>query len=241
MMRCKRIALISSLALAVIASPVAGQSSSLYVQDTVPQAAPQVMADGSPARLSPAIAAVSMAAVRRPEPRAFAVHDLITVIIRESVANDSTASLEASRESSYDGEIANFPALDVWRLLQMQLRPSSMSDGTPKLGVEFEREFEGEGSFRRQDTYTSRVTARVIDIRPNGTLVLEARRYIKTDAEAVRITLTGTARKEDVTANNTLLSTQIYDLHLVPEHERELRKSTKKGILTKFFDALFDF
>lgn len=223
------------------ASTAGAQSSSLYVQDTVQQSPPAVHADGSPARLSPAIAEVSMAAVRRPEPRAFAVHDLITVIIRESVSNDSTASLEASRESGYDGEISNFPALDVWRLLQMQLRPSSMSEGTPKLGIDFEREFEGEGSFRRQDTYTSRVTARVIDIRPNGTLVIEARRYIKTDSEGVRITLTGTARKEDVTADNTLLSTQIYDLHLVTEHEGELRKSTKKGILTKFFDALFDF
>ena len=59
--------------------------------------------------------------------------------------------------------------------------------------------------------------------------------------ERVNVVLTGTCRKDDVTIDNTILSTQIYDLRLIKEHAGEIRNATKKGLITKFFDALFNF
>ena len=48
-------------------------------------------------RLSPHIAKASIVAVRGPEPRHFAVHDLITVIVRESIENESESELETEK------------------------------------------------------------------------------------------------------------------------------------------------
>ena len=54
-----------------------GQSSSLFVQDNAPPP-PAPNADGVvPNRLSPAVAGVSLAAVKLPDPRKFAVNDLV--------------------------------------------------------------------------------------------------------------------------------------------------------------------
>jgi flagellar basal body L-ring protein FlgH len=72
-------------------------------------------------------------------------------------------------------------------------------------------------------------------------LSLEARKFIKNDKEALTIKLTGYCRAEDVSADNTVLSTQMFDLRVIKEHEGELRKATKKGILTKALDLLFNF
>jgi hypothetical protein len=38
-----------------------------------------------------------------------------------------------------------------------------------------------------------------------------------------------------------VLSTELYDLHLDKQHKGELKKTTKKGFITNFFDALFGF
>ena len=81
----------------------------------------------------------------------------------------------------------------------------------------------------------------MIEVLPNGNLVLESRTFIKTDAEEATIKVTGVCRAEDVTAANTVLSSQIHDLVVEKVHEGELKKANEKGLLAKFFDAIFAF
>ncbi len=231
--------LLAAVVLTVCATITTAQTSSLYLEQVDPL--PPVTASSPHNSLSPGISQVSLAAVRLPEPRRFAINDLITVIVRESIENDSQAELETEKGMGVNGTISAFPKLNLSDLLNFQLTPSSMDDGTPRVNITLENDFEGDGDFSRRDTFTTRVTARVIDIKPNGTIVLEARKYIRNDDEVVAMTLTGTCRHEDVTADNTVLSTQMFDLRLVKEHEGELRKATKKGLITKFFEGLFNF
>ena len=215
-------------------------SSSLYAAPQTPLR--PLASDGlRPNRLSPGIASVSLMAVHLPEPRKFALHDLVTIIVREST--DVGATSELGTEKTYDlkGSIDDFPSLQLKDLLQFQLRPSSASENPPRVGVSFEREFEGEGDYKRRDTFTSRITARIIDVKPNGTLVIEARKYIQNDDERLMMTLTGTCRKDDITADNTVLSSQLFGMRLVKQHTGELRKSTKKGVIPAVLDTIFNF
>ena len=218
---------------------VAGQSSSLYLESVEPL--PVVSPGGTGSGLSPAMARVNLAVVRLPEPRQFSINDLITIIVRESIENDSKAEIETEKGTDFQGAISAFPKLDPSDLLQLKLRPSSMRNGTPRVDINFDNEFEGDGDVSRRDTFTTRITARILDVKPNGSLVLEARRYIRTDEEVLEMTLTGTCRKDDVTADNTILSTQLFDMRLVKEHQGELRKATKKGWITQFFEGIFNF
>jgi flagellar L-ring protein precursor FlgH len=192
------------------------------------------------ARLSPAIAA-SLMAVSSPEPRAYAKHDLVTIIIRESVENDSTAKLETEKDAQVKGKIDAFPKLQLSDLLEFQLGQSEMTRGIPEVSINLSNKYEGEGENARSDSFTARVQAEIIDIKPNGNLVLEARRFIKTDNETLTMTLTGTCRSDDVLVDNTVLSTVVADLRLVKEHTGELRKATRKGLITRFFETLFNF
>ena len=250
------VSLAAAPALALIAvlagngGQAAAQSSSLYIQ---PERQVQVAGPGHglnpgalhdrrrQSRLSPAIAQASFTAVRVPEPRSFAVHDLVTIIIRESTDTSFRASLETERSVRYSGEISDFPRLTPRDLLNFSLRPSSMDQGNPRLGVNYRSDFEGEGDYRRRDSITGRITARVIDVKPNGTLVLEARKYIESDNETLDMVLTGTARVEDIAVDNTVLSSQLFDLRLAKQHTGELRRSTRKGLFTRILDTIFNF
>jgi flagellar L-ring protein precursor FlgH len=170
--------------------------------------------------------------VRIPEPRRFAVHDLITVIVRESSENDSKAKLNTEKETKLEGGVSEWPDF---------LNALDLSAKKPKAAVDFKKEFESDGAFKRSDTFTTRVTARIIDVKPNGLLVLEARRQIRTDKETVSMILTGTCRPQDVAGDNTVQSTVLADLQLIKEHEGELRNTTRKGVLTQVLEGLFAF
>ena len=226
--------------LAVLQGSIAvAQSSSLYL-DKTDVTVPIVVAGSNPI-LSLPIGQVSLTAVRLPPPREFAVNDLVTIIVRESIENGAQAEISTEKESGINGTIAAFPSINPRDLLNFQLRPSSMDQGTPQVNITLDKDYEGDGDFKRSDSFTTRITARVLDVKPNGTLVLEARKYMRSDDEVVEMTLTGTCRHEDITADNTILSTQLFDLKIAKEHEGELRKATKKGIITRFFDVLFNF
>jgi flagellar L-ring protein precursor FlgH len=231
------------LALLLISLPHAtarAQTSSLYV---APLQLQQIPGDGYTAvesPLAPAIAAHSFTAVAPPDPLRFAVHDLITVIIRESTSTDFEASLDTNKETKIDGELSDFPDLNLRKLIDFQLTAGEMTEPV-KVGLDYSNEFKGDGSYSRSENITGRITAQIIDVKPNGLLVLEARKFIQSDKETLDLVLTGTCRPEDVAVDNTVLSTVLYDLRLDKQHTGELRGSTKKGLFTKVLETIFNF
>ncbi len=233
---------LSMLAFAACVNVVVGaanaQSSSLYVEADSTSILNRSNLEN---RLSPEIARVSLVAAALPEPREFSVHDLITIIVRESIEADASSSISTEKETTISGQLTQFPDLRPEKLLQLKLDRGDLAGNEPAVDVTYTGEFEGDGDYQRSDSFTTRMTARIVDIKPNGTLVLEARKRIQSDEESVTILLTGTCRKDDISASNTVLSTQIYDLQLVKEHKGELRRATKKGLLTKVFETIFNF
>lgn len=189
---------------------------------------------------NPVISRVSLVAVPLPPPRRYALHDLVTIIVRESTTATSEATLETEKETSVDGSVSAFPHLNLKDLLTKQLQSSDRTN-FPAVGVKYGREFTGEGDYERRDTMTTRVTGQIIDIKPNGLLVVEAHTHIQNDDEVQDIMVTGTWREEDVALDNTVLSTQGFNFRIKKENAGELRKASKKGLFTKILDTLFAF
>jgi flagellar L-ring protein precursor FlgH len=227
---------ISAVILMTAAGSVLGQSSSLY---TAPPP-PPLPTDIRGRTLNAALEQGSYLAVGLPEPRKFAIHDLITIIIREQSSATSEATLDTDKKTSAKGGINAFPSLQLKDLIEGQL-PGGDLTNPPEVDVQFQNKFEGEGEYERKDSLTTRLTARVIDVKPNGTLVLEARTMIQNDKEKLDIAVTGQCRAEDVTPDNAVLSTQLYDLRIDKKHSGELRSTTSKGILTRLLDLVFNF
>ena len=57
-----------------------------------------------------------------------------------------------------------FSPLQLSDLANFQLKPSKFTEGTPELDISLSKDFEGEGTYDRKDTFTTRLTARIIDI-----------------------------------------------------------------------------
>jgi flagellar L-ring protein precursor FlgH len=187
-----------------------------------------------------ALRGVSMFAVAPDKPRQFKKHDLVQIIVRETSKAESTHELELEKDYSVDGRVRAWPRLRLEDIIQLQLY-AGRDDNLPEVRVDLTKDFEGEGDYTREDDLTARLTAEVIEILPNGNLILEARTHIKTDEEESTINVTGVCRPEDVTASNSVLSNLIHDLKIEKVHKGELKKTNQKGILSKILDVFFAF
>ena len=187
-----------------------------------------------------ALRQMSLIARSSPEARVFRKHDLIQIVVRESSDTEIEQELDTEKDWAMTGEIKAFPDIRLNELLQLIMR-AGRTTGLPKLDVSVGKDFEGDGNYTRQDRFSARLTAEVVDILPNGNLVLEARTHVKNDSEESVIKVTGICRPSDVTGDNTVLSNQMHDLFIEKQNRGEVKKGSQKGILTKAFEAIFAF
>jgi flagellar L-ring protein precursor FlgH len=190
-------------------------------------------ADANQARLEH----VSLYAVPEQKPRTVKRHDLITVIIREQSEVSSDAKTETKRNSDLNARVSEFLKLS---LSKHALSGSVLKD-PPSLAATAQRNFTGEGTANQSDSLTTRLTCEVVDVKPNGTLVVQGRRSLKVNEEEKRYLVSGMCRAEDVTPDNTILSTQLADFDLRRDDKGAVRDATKRGGAQKFFDWLNPF
>ncbi len=178
---------------------------------------------------------LSFFGVPEPEPRTLKKHDLITIIVREESTFSSKGTADLKREADIEAKVEEFIKL---KLGNFAIQGGAQGPTPPGVKITGNRTLKGEATVDREDTLTARITGEVLDVKPNGTLVVQARKQIKTDDEVQQFVLTGICRAEDVNADNTLLSTQLFDLQLQKNHSGAVRDTTKRGIIGKLLDAV---
>lgn len=191
-----------------------------------------------PASTDEALRGMSLFLVTPPPPRKYQKHDLVEIIINESSNQKSEQTLDTKKDYKIGAELARFPSLR--HLLELQLRDG---DSTPVVGVDLtsNNKFEGDGEYERRDKFTARIAAVVIEVKPNGTLLLEARKQVNTNKEETTLVLSGLARPEDISVQNTVQSSQLANLALTVKNEGDVKSTATKGIIPQIFDTIFNF
>jgi flagellar L-ring protein FlgH len=200
---------------------------------TAPAAAP-----GVPPATNAALSGFSLFLVTPPPQRTYNKNDIVEIIINETSTQKSEQSLDTKKDYNIAAELTRFPSLR--HLLEAQLRDG---DTTPIAGVEASsnNKFKGDGEYERKDKFNARIAAIVIEVKPNGALLLEAKKQVNSNKEETTLVLSGLARPEDITTNNTIQSSQIANLALTVKNEGDVKGSATKGIIPMVLDTIFNF
>jgi flagellar L-ring protein precursor FlgH len=200
------------------ASRVDAQSSSLF---------------GTPAERGPmTLERFSWTYQAPPEPKQLKLNDLVTVMVDEK--SQVISEGEMDRRKKANGTMA----LKDWIKLEglESIKPDLQAAGEPTISGEIDGKYRAEAEMETRDSMRFRIACRVVDIRPNGTLVLEGRREIRNNSDVWTMSLGGVVRSEDILPNNTILSENVADLR-IEKHERgHVYDGYRRGWLQKFFD-----
>ena len=181
--------------------------------------------------------AASFFAVPKPEPRVLKKHDLVTIIIREESEVSADGNTDLKKEAALQATIEEWVRLNLRNLSNL----AGSNENLPSVAMSGNREFKGEAKVDRTDSFIGRIQAEVVDVKPNGTFVVQARKRIKFDEEEQEFILSGVCRAADVTPDNTVLSTQVYNMELEKKHKGQVRNTTKKGLIPKLVDFVNPF
>jgi flagellar L-ring protein FlgH len=180
---------------------------------------------------------VSLLAVPEAKPREIKKHDLVTIIVAEESQSQTTGTTDLKKNADLDMKVDAYVKLNLAQMAAHAVTPATV----PELKAEGQRDFKGDATVNRQDSFTARIGAEVIDVKPNGTLVIQARKHIKTDEEEQDFVLTGVCRAVDLTPDNTILSNTLHDLDVHKVTKGAARDTTKRGFIPRLLDFVNPF
>lgn len=229
------------LILAVAGGALAGPKSSLLKSGrTVP--APVVNEKGEEIQMTTeaTIRNTSLIAVEKPKPKTFNLHDHITIVVREESTTKSEADGSNDKEFKVGADLKEW--LKFYHDGTLRIMPDEGIAATnPKVDVSMNREYSGEGEAATKDSFLTKITAEVIDIKPNGNLVLEAKRQVEHNDEKILLALTGTVAPANVSATNTVDSASVANLTVSKHTEGIARDGQKRGWLVRILEAINPF
>ncbi len=180
---------------------------------------------------------ISYFAVKPLPKRQIKVGDLVTVIVRQKSTYSHSGNTSLERKVDVKAELKNWIRFSDGKLV-----PDTLPAGTPKIEFKMDRSFEGDGKNKRTDEVVTRITCQVVDVLPNKLIVLQGGPdKIKIDEDFQLVTLTGTCRSQDINADNTILSTQLYQCKLDRESTGPVRDAMRRGWGYKIWDMIRPF
>jgi flagellar L-ring protein precursor FlgH len=124
--------------------------------------------------------------------RSFGVGDLITIDVSESSSLNASQNSVRSRESQVENAVKQF--------LFANSKMGTHNGGLPGTEIESKTSNKGGGSIANTQNLKGRVSVVVIDVLPNGVLVLEGARMVTFSGESYYAVLKGMVRQEDIGA-----------------------------------------
>jgi flagellar L-ring protein FlgH len=135
--------------------------------------------------------------------KAARVHDVVSIVVTESLAASTDGQVKNTRASNASSSLtALFGALKASNALQNLVGQTSSSGLT------------AQGQSTTNSSLATTFGAEVVDVLPNGMLVVQATRQLTFSQQTQLIKLRGLVRPEDVSAQNQVLSTAMTDLEL---------------------------
>jgi flagellar L-ring protein FlgH len=166
--------------------------------------------------------------------RAGFVGDILTIKIVEVSTASEKASTDTGKSSDVQAGISNLLGLETNNF------PSSI-DPSKMIGAATKNNFSGSGETTRTGSLSATITARIVDVLPNGNLAVEGKRELYVNNEKKEILVQGIVRSKDIAYDNSILSTQIADAKIIYTGIGVVGEKQFPGWLARMVDKFWPF
>lgn len=170
--------------------------------------------------------------------------DLLTIVINEQASASKEANTSTGRNASMSAGIPNLMGLETRGVAAV---PSPLQEWFNNLNLDklvsasTSSDFKGSGATSRKENLSGTITVKVMDVLPNGNLLVEGRRNIKVNNEDQVMVLNGTVRSRDVSPDNTVNSVYVADAKISYSGTGVISDRQKPGWMMNLLDYLWPF
>ncbi|HMV17676.1 MAG TPA: flagellar basal body L-ring protein FlgH [Zoogloea sp.] len=161
--------------------------------------------------------------------RARFVGDIITINLVEQTAASKKSSANAERNASIGASIS---ALTKVPLAGLNGLDATASDAS---------KFGGKGDAAANNAFTGTITTTVIEVLPNGNLLVSGEKQIAINQGNEFIRFSGVVNPVNVTGSNTVQSTQVADARIEYRANGYIDETERMGWLQRFFMTALPF
>lgn len=154
------------------------------------------------------------------------VGDIVTVLVNERTDAKDEAEMEVSKTTN--NSVGNANGVDAGILNFIR-----------KLTFQTANNANGSGSVERTHHATATLACLVTEVLPNGNLVIEGTRDIKTSDETLQFQLVGVIRPQDVNADNQINSSLIANAEIAVKGRGIISRTQKVGVITQILQTVF--
>ena len=166
--------------------------------------------------------------------RARNVGDLVTIVVTESSEVDNSEDKSMSK-SSGNSISTDFEASSGGGLA------TQASNAALDLSNSAGRQFGGKASYRDSRGFTDQITVSVVDVLPNGNMLLAGRRTLTIAGEQRDLVISGMVRAIDLGPDNKVNSRYVADLRTVYEGDGPSRHFVRQGWFSKAANKVWPF
>jgi len=156
------------------------------------------------------------------------VGDILTVTIAETHSVKNEDKVERSKNTTLASSLEAFTLSDkVFK-----------TNALPKIDVRSQQDFTGDAKQNQGSDVRASIAVIVVDVQPNGNLVVAGTRTVQVDDETKTLRISGIVRPLDVGQNNTVSSSLVADARIAILGEGANTRSVTKGPVGRLFDTL---
>jgi flagellar L-ring protein precursor FlgH len=157
--------------------------------------------------------------------RARLLGDIVTIQIVESLAASQVSASTVNRNTSSDNTLTTAPLAGLIGVDLLNLN----------MGGKTNNDFSGKGGTQSANTFTGSITTTVIEVLPNGNLVVAGEKQIGVNQNVDVMRFSGTVDPRLLQPNNLISSTQVANVRVESRGRGAQGEAQTVGWLSRFF------
>ena len=173
--------------------------------------------------------------------KASRVHDSVTIVIKESTESEIASSNDLKRDASNNMALTNWLTPKLSGGLGTTQKGEMAGGSTPTISWSNSRAHKSDSTIERSQSLSTTLTGEVVQVQPNGYLVVEARKRINVNGEVQTVTLTGIVNPKHMDSNSAVNAEYMMDMTVNYTGKGPMTRMDKRGWGAKVIDFLNPF